>query len=184
MIITTWWFCNSYGVWTLYTWFFLTVRCIRRHPSQRRQPSSARLYHVVANSAASDGAHPSTDASTPLTNGGVKANGHTPANGHSGSEACSRANGQMDDASLESGGPFSRANCQMNGSRNASMAAGTTRGFAEELIYEKLPQDIADRHVLLMDPILGAGTSAVRAIEVRHPFPSGSLSCPPACRQL
>lgn len=36
----------------------------------------------------------------------------------------------------------------------------------EELVYEKLPQDIADRHVLLMDPILGAGSSAVRAIQV------------------
>jgi hypothetical protein len=152
-------------VWNLYT-CFITVGCIRRHPSQRRQPSSARLYHVVANSATSDEAHPSTDASTPLTNGGAKANGHAPANGHSGSEACSRANGQTDDAFLESGAPLSRLNGLMNGSRNASMAAGNTCGFAEELIYEKLPQDIADRHVLLMDPILGAGTSAVRAIEV------------------
>jgi uracil phosphoribosyltransferase len=26
-----------------------------------------------------------------------------------------------------------------------------------QLIYEKLPHDIADRHVLLMDPILGTG---------------------------
>jgi uracil phosphoribosyltransferase len=26
-----------------------------------------------------------------------------------------------------------------------------------QLIYEKLPQDISDRHVLLLDPILGTG---------------------------
>merc|ERR550525_1770787 len=36
--------------------------------------------------------------------------------------------------------------------------------------YEKLPHDIAERHVLLMDPILATGNSAVRAIEtlVKH----------------
>lgn len=27
----------------------------------------------------------------------------------------------------------------------------------QQLIYEKLPQDIAERHVLLLDPILGTG---------------------------
>ena len=35
----------------------------------------------------------------------------------------------------------------------------------QELIYEKLPKDIADRHVLLMDPILATGNSAARAIQ-------------------
>ena len=39
----------------------------------------------------------------------------------------------------------------------------------QELIYEKLPGDIADRHVLLMDPILATGNSAARAIQVRCP---------------
>lgn len=34
----------------------------------------------------------------------------------------------------------------------------------KNLIYEKLPRDIADRHVLLMDPILGTGNSAIQAI--------------------
>jgi len=29
----------------------------------------------------------------------------------------------------------------------------------EQLIYEKLPNDISDRHVLLLDPILGTGLS-------------------------
>lgn len=28
-----------------------------------------------------------------------------------------------------------------------------------QLIYEKLPEDIAQRHVLLLDPILGTGWS-------------------------
>ncbi|KAG8502877.1 hypothetical protein CXB51_000692 [Gossypium anomalum] len=34
------------------------------------------------------------------------------------------------------------------------------------LIYEKLPQDISERHVLLLDPILGTGNSAVQAISL------------------
>eukprot|EP00884_Botryococcus_braunii_P007954 jgi/Botrbrau1/1715/Bobra.116_2s0057.1 len=37
---------------------------------------------------------------------------------------------------------------------------------AQELVYEKLPADIAERHVLLMDPILATGNSAARAVEV------------------
>ncbi|KAI8557418.1 hypothetical protein RHMOL_Rhmol04G0009600 [Rhododendron molle] len=36
----------------------------------------------------------------------------------------------------------------------------------QELIYEKLPNDISDRHVLLLDPILGTGNSAVQAISL------------------
>lgn len=35
-----------------------------------------------------------------------------------------------------------------------------------ELIYEKLPADIAERYVLLMDPILGTGGSAGRAVKI------------------
>ena len=40
----------------------------------------------------------------------------------------------------------------------------------KELIYEKLPADIADRHVLLMDPILATGNSAVKAIQVSSSY--------------
>ena len=36
----------------------------------------------------------------------------------------------------------------------------------EELIYEKLPVDVAERHVLLLDPVLATGTSAARAVQV------------------
>ncbi|GKV44537.1 hypothetical protein SLEP1_g51710 [Rubroshorea leprosula] len=36
----------------------------------------------------------------------------------------------------------------------------------QQLIYEKLPQDISERHVLLLDPILGTGNSAVHAINL------------------
>lgn len=36
----------------------------------------------------------------------------------------------------------------------------------KDLIYEKLPCDIAERHVLLMDPILATGNSAAKAIRV------------------
>jgi uridine kinase len=38
----------------------------------------------------------------------------------------------------------------------------------KEIVYEKLPTDIADRFVLLLDPILGTGSSAARAIQVRQ----------------
>lgn len=36
----------------------------------------------------------------------------------------------------------------------------------KELIYERLPVDIHERYVLLMDPILGTGASAARAVQV------------------
>ncbi|KAH7441111.1 hypothetical protein KP509_03G025700 [Ceratopteris richardii] len=36
----------------------------------------------------------------------------------------------------------------------------------KQLIYEKLPRDIAERHVLLLDPVLATGNSAVQAIEL------------------
>eukprot|EP01026_Neomeris_dumetosa_P039015 TRINITY_DN3194_c0_g1_i6.p1 TRINITY_DN3194_c0_g1~~TRINITY_DN3194_c0_g1_i6.p1 ORF type:complete len:349 (-),score=27.77 TRINITY_DN3194_c0_g1_i6:383-1429(-) len=36
----------------------------------------------------------------------------------------------------------------------------------DELIYEKLPQDINEKYVLLMDPILGTGYTACRALQV------------------
>ena len=36
----------------------------------------------------------------------------------------------------------------------------------QELVYEKLPADIAQRHVLLMDAVLATGHSAERAIHV------------------
>jgi len=42
----------------------------------------------------------------------------------------------------------------------------------QELIYEKLPGDIAKPHVLLMDPILATGNSAARAIQVRQLKPA------------
>lgn len=38
----------------------------------------------------------------------------------------------------------------------------------EEVVYERLPSDIASRQVLLMDPLVGTGRTACRAVEVRH----------------
>lgn len=35
-----------------------------------------------------------------------------------------------------------------------------------QLIYQKLPTDISSRHVLLLDPILASGNSAVKAISL------------------
>eukprot|EP00195_Chlamydomonas_chlamydogama_P006679 CAMPEP_0202904784 /NCGR_PEP_ID=MMETSP1392-20130828/31085_1 /ASSEMBLY_ACC=CAM_ASM_000868 /TAXON_ID=225041 /ORGANISM="Chlamydomonas chlamydogama, Strain SAG 11-48b" /LENGTH=471 /DNA_ID=CAMNT_0049592593 /DNA_START=103 /DNA_END=1515 /DNA_ORIENTATION=+ len=37
---------------------------------------------------------------------------------------------------------------------------------SEELIYEKLPSDIASRYVLVLDPVLGTGNTACKAIRV------------------
>ncbi|KAI4336304.1 hypothetical protein L6164_014845 [Bauhinia variegata] len=39
-------------------------------------------------------------------------------------------------------------------------------GDETQLIYEKLPKDISERHVLLMDPVLGTGNTASQAIEL------------------
>ncbi|XP_077212244.1 uridine/cytidine kinase UKL1, chloroplastic-like isoform X2 [Tasmannia lanceolata] len=36
----------------------------------------------------------------------------------------------------------------------------------KQLIYERLPQDISERHVLLLDPVLATGNSANQAIEL------------------
>ena len=36
----------------------------------------------------------------------------------------------------------------------------------QEIVYERLPTDVAERYVLLMDPILGTGSSASRAVRV------------------
>ncbi|KAK1272329.1 hypothetical protein QJS04_geneDACA012653 [Acorus gramineus] len=36
----------------------------------------------------------------------------------------------------------------------------------QQLIYEKLPSDISERHVLLLDPVLGTGNSANQAIDL------------------
>ncbi|CAJ1960216.1 unnamed protein product [Sphenostylis stenocarpa] len=47
----------------------------------------------------------------------------------------------------------------------------------QQLIYEKLPNDISDRHVLLLDPILGTGNSAVEAISllIRKGVPESNI---------
>ncbi|KAF8414295.1 hypothetical protein HHK36_002297 [Tetracentron sinense] len=47
----------------------------------------------------------------------------------------------------------------------------------QQLIYENLPKDISDRHVLLLDPILGTGNSAVQAISllIRKGVPESNI---------
>lgn len=42
------------------------------------------------------------------------------------------------------------------------------RVMEQEIVYEKLPADIAERFVLVMDPILGTGGSAARAVKARR----------------
>ncbi|CDY50103.1 BnaC01g43510D [Brassica napus] len=47
----------------------------------------------------------------------------------------------------------------------------------QQLVYEKLPNDISERHVLLLDPILGTGNSAVQAIKllISKGVPEGNI---------
>ncbi|PWA95504.1 uridine kinase-like protein [Artemisia annua] len=47
----------------------------------------------------------------------------------------------------------------------------------QQLIYEKLPQDISERHVLLLNPVLGTGNLAVEAISLllKKGVPEGNI---------
>ncbi|CAN1153623.1 Uridine kinase-like protein 3 [Linum perenne] len=40
------------------------------------------------------------------------------------------------------------------------------RNNGRQLIYEKLPSDISSHHVLLLDPVLASGNSAVKAVSL------------------
>lgn len=46
------------------------------------------------------------------------------------------------------------------------LVAGERARQQTDLVYEKLPHDIAERHVLLMDPILATGKTVCSAMEV------------------
>ncbi|KAI9079443.1 hypothetical protein K1719_038525 [Acacia pycnantha] len=50
-------------------------------------------------------------------------------------------------------------------------------GDETQLIYRKLPKDISERHVLLLDPVLGTGNSASQAIEhlIRNGVPESHI---------
>ncbi|GLC49136.1 hypothetical protein PLESTB_000186300 [Pleodorina starrii] len=49
--------------------------------------------------------------------------------------------------------------------RGGSVGSGNGGG-GSDVIYEKLPADIAERHVLLLDPLLTTGATAVKAIQI------------------
>jgi uridine kinase len=48
-------------------------------------------------------------------------------------------------------------------------------------VYERLPSDIASRQVLLMDPLVGTGRTACRAVEVRWDSDALQPACNIAC---
>lgn len=56
------------------------------------------------------------------------------------------------------------------------------RVLEDHAVFAKLPADIADRYVLLLDPIVGTGETAVQAVEVRA---RGYLRCvrPQSCNR-
>lgn len=70
------------------------------------------------------------------------------------------------------GGPATAGLPPTPGPRRPGSSSGVVpqrQQVEQELIYEKLPADIAERYVMLMDPILGSGNSAARAIQVGLP---------------
>ena len=61
---------------------------------------------------------------------------------------------------------------QQNAAGEAGPAAADPAGVKNDyIVYQKLPADIAERHVLLLDPILATGNSACRAIQARPDRP-------------
>jgi uridine kinase len=52
------------------------------------------------------------------------------------------------------------------GSANSDLSASSIKETRSRIHYEKLPHDIADRYVLLLDPILATGVSAQAAIDL------------------
>ena len=51
-----------------------------------------------------------------------------------------------------------------NSRQSFTFGFSSTNQYSVQLIYEKLPSDISDRHVLLLDPILGTGKTRNYAI--------------------
>jgi uracil phosphoribosyltransferase len=65
---------------------------------------------------------------------------------------------------LHMGSAVSNADC----SRRCCCCCRHGSQEEEEVIYERLPSDIAERHVLLLDPLVGTGRTACRAVQVRQ----------------
>jgi uridine kinase len=76
-----------------------------------------------------------------------------------------RSQQQSSSAAAQDGAHVGAAAPVTNATANG-VANGGSNSREQELIYEKLPKDIAERHVMLMDPILATGNSAARAIQV------------------
>jgi len=58
-----------------------------------------------------------------------------------------------------------KSNGNGNGTGGGGGGGGGNGGGGSLVIYEKLPRDIASRHVLLMDPVLTTGHTATKAVE-------------------
>ena len=78
-----------------------------------------------------------------------------------------RHHGRPGRASADGGPAICATPPPRGGANSAAAAPSPAPALApQDVIYEKLPADIANRHVLLMDPILSTGNSAATAIEV------------------
>ncbi|GAY66553.1 hypothetical protein CUMW_249620 [Citrus unshiu] len=69
-----------------------------------------------------------------------------------------------------------RAWCK--GKRNGKILIHRDGYNGKQLIYEKLPNDISERQVLLLDPVLATGNSANRAIQllIEKGFPESQFT--------
>jgi hypothetical protein len=66
----------------------------------------------------------------------------------------------------------------------ANILNTSVRDNDQPLVYCKLPDDIAERHTLLMDPILSSGYTVVRAIETLLVRCETPQSLPRSCFEM
>ncbi|KAK8716049.1 hypothetical protein V6N13_043370 [Hibiscus sabdariffa] len=63
-------------------------------------------------------------------------------------------------------GECTKSMLQGNQNRHANTIFSFSHQHLPQLIYEKLPADISSRHVLLLDPVLASGNSAIKAVSL------------------
>ena len=78
--------------------------------------------------------------------------------------ACARSAAACASARSSSSG-YARAPCVCAHARDRALLQDEETA-QPKLFYAKLPQDIASRYVLLLDPMLATGGSAIKAVEV------------------
>jgi hypothetical protein len=139
--------------------------------SETRLPSTPSKIPAAAASGASTA--PSSAAGTPEAAAAPLASASRARSPPSGTAAAVGALPALQHRRSSSTGGAGAGDAPYSARRPSSGVCEGRRQVEQEIIYEKLPTDIAERFVLLMDPILGSGNSATRAIQV--PFGSACI---------